>query len=40
MRCVIVGCGRAGSRPAQVLSTRGHRIMVVDEDVQLGEAPN
>jgi trk system potassium uptake protein len=34
MRCVIVGCGRAGSRLAQVLSTQGHRVTVVDEDVQ------
>lgn len=34
MRCVIVGCGRAGSRLAQVLSTQGHRITVVDEDTQ------
>ena len=34
MRCVIVGCGRAGSRLAQVLSTQGHRVAVVDEDAQ------
>jgi trk system potassium uptake protein TrkA len=34
MRCVIVGCGRAGSRLAQVLSTQGHRVTVVDEDAQ------
>ena len=32
MRCVIVGCGRAGSRLAQVLNTQGHRVTVVDED--------
>ena len=34
MRCVIIGCGRAGSRLAQVLSTQGHRVTVVDEDAQ------
>ncbi len=32
MRCVIVGCGRAGSRLAQVLNSQGHRVTVVDED--------
>jgi trk system potassium uptake protein TrkA len=34
MRYVVVGCGRAGSRLAQVLSTQGHRVTVVDEDAQ------
>lgn len=34
MRYVIVGCGRAGSRLAQVLNTQGHRVTVVDEDAQ------
>ena len=32
MKFVIVGCGRAGSRLAQTLSTNGHRITVVDND--------
>ncbi len=35
MRCVIVGGGRAGSRLAQVLSTQGHRVTVVDADAQV-----
>ena len=34
MRCVIVGCGRAGLRLAQVLSTQGNQVTVVDEDAQ------
>ncbi|MFN8468045.1 MAG: TrkA family potassium uptake protein [Caldilineaceae bacterium] len=34
MRCVIVGCGRAGSRLAQVLNTQGYRVTVVDEDAK------
>ena len=34
MRYVVVGCGRAGSRLAQVLSTQGHEVSVVDEDAQ------
>ncbi|MBU6351038.1 MAG: potassium channel family protein [Caldilinea sp.] len=34
MRYLVVGCGRAGSRLAQLLSTQGHRVTVVDKDAE------
>ena len=34
MHVIIVGCGRVGSQLAQILSTEGHNVVIIDKKAE------